>query len=194
MKKIKYLNEWEKKELFKAIRQDTRKNATRNLAIFLVAKYCALRVSEIHMIRIDDYNPGLSQIYCRREKGSNNNTLRIVDPTVKNALDAYFAERLQISSDNQALFLSSHKKPISRQQLDVLFKQYSSFTSIALDKRHFHVLKHTRAIELADMGVNVQDIQWWLGHKKINNTLIYMQFTTKQQEQLYLYLAKQETT
>ena len=194
MKKIKYLNEWEKKELFKAIRQDTRKNGTRNLAIFLVAKYCALRVSEIQMIRIDDYNPGLSQIYCRREKGSNNNTLRIVDPTVKNALDAYFAERLQISSDNQALFLSSHKKPISRQQLDVLFKQYSSFTSIALDKRHFHVLKHTRAIELADMGVNVQDIQWWLGHKKINNTLIYMQFTTKQQEQLYLYLAKQETT
>lgn len=71
-------------------------------------------------------------------------------------------------------------------------QKYCRNTSIPADKHHFHVLKHTRAVQLADLGVNVQDIQWWLGHKKIENTLIYMQFTTAQQDRLYRYLLAQE--
>lgn len=189
---IKFLTESETCELFGQIGKDTGPNAVRNLAIFTVAKYCALRVSEIGMLLIRDYDPMRGQIYCRREKGSLNNTIRIIDRDVRSALDAYYQERIRIAADSPHLFLSSRKLPISRQQLHVLMKKYCMDTSIDPAKRHFHALKHTRAVELAEMGVNAQDVQWWLGHKRIDNTLIYMQFTTKQQERLYEFLEKYE--
>lgn len=189
---IKFLTENETWELFGQIRKDTGRNAVRNLAIFAVAKYCALRVSEIGMIRIRDYDPVRGQLYCRREKGSLNNTIRIIDGDVRDAINAYYQERIQLAADSPFLFLSSRKSPISRQQLHVLMKKYCRATSIDPSKRHFHALKHTRAVELAELGVNAQDVQWWLGHKRIDNTLIYMQFTTKQQERLYEFLEKNE--
>ena len=192
MKEIGYLLPSETKELFNVIAQDKGKNATRNMALFSLAIYGGLRASEIGMIRISDYDVQRKQIYCKRLKNSCSNTLRIIDKRVLQVLDDFYDLRIHQSSDIDALFLSNKGKPISRKQLDVMTKVYCSKTSIPASKHHFHVLKHTRAVQLADCGVNVQDIQWWLGHKKIENTLIYMQFTTKQQEHLYHYLQEQE--
>lgn len=192
MNNLNYLLPSETEELFDTIKKDRSKNARRNMSIFQIAKYCGLRASEIGLIKIRDYDPQRQQIYCRRLKHSQSNMMRIIDPDVLNAMDCYYTERmLDKRSECQALFLSNKGNPVSRKQLDVLMKKYSSDTSIPEEKRHFHVLKHTRAVELADVGVNVQDIQWWLGHKRIDNTLIYMQFTTKQQENLYRYLEKE---
>lgn len=67
-------------------------------------------------------------------------------------------------------------------------RQYSTIACLPADKHHFHVLKHTRAIELGDLGTAIEDIQWWLGHQSINNTLIYAQFTTTKQQVLYNFL------
>ena len=178
MKEIGYLLPHETTDLFTEIKNEKGKNATRNLAIFEIAIYAGLRASEIRLIRIGDYDPQRQQIYCKRLKHSCSNTLRIIDDHVLQALDLWYKCRIQQSYDTDALFISNKGNPISRKQLDVLTKKYCRNTSIPADKHHFHVLKHTRAVQLADLGVNVQDIQWWLGHKKIENTLIYMQFTT----------------
>ena len=35
-----------------------------------------------------------------------------------------------------------------------------------MEKRHIHVLKHTRAIDLAELDLDLDDVQFWLGHKK----------------------------
>jgi len=188
MKEIGYLLPHETTDLFTEIKNEKGKNATRNLAIFEIAIYAGLRASEIRLIRIGDYDPQRQQIYCKRLKHSCSNTLRIIDDHVLQALDLWYKCRIQQSYDTDALFISNKGNPISRKQLDVLTKKYCRNTSIPADKHHFHVLKHTRAVQLADLGVNVQDIQWWLGHKKIENTLIYMQFTTAQQNRLYSYL------
>ena len=188
METIKFLKENEIEELFTAIKNDRSKHAKRNKAIFYIAKYCALRVSEVGMICISEYDSDLAQIYCKREKGSNNNTIRIININVKNALDDYLQERNNTTVKSPYFFLSQMGNPISRKMLDVLIKKYCRNTSIPKDKHHFHVLKHTRAIELGNSGLDIKDVQWWLGHKNISNTLIYMQFTTKQQESMYMKL------
>lgn len=190
---LKYLTTTEKSELFEVINQDSSIHAIRNRAIFNIAKYCALRVSEINMIEISDYDPLLSHIYCKREKGSSNNTIRIVDSYVKNSMDLYLEQRKSIFPDSKYLFMSQKGFPISRKTLDYTIKEYCKKTSIPSDKRHFHVLKHTRAIELGNEGLDLKEIQWWLGHKNIDNTQIYMQFTTYQQETLYAKLMKRST-
>ena len=190
MAKIKYLLPREKQELFDVIKHDTSSYAVRNLAMFYIAEYCALRASEVGNIKLEHIQNrnGFLQIYCERLKGSRNNTLRIIEPEVSAALVEYLKIRSSIVCYSPYLFLSQRKTPISRKTLDGIMKEYCSKTHIPSDKHHFHVLKHTRAVELGDKGLAIQDIQWWLGHVNINNTIIYSQFTTAQQEHMYIKL------
>lgn len=182
---IKYFTDYETSILFNKIRKDQSRHAIRNRAIFLVAKYCALRVSEVGMLLVNDYIPKQQQIYCKRKKGSLNNTIRILDEEVISALDEYLFVKPKLYPDSDYLFISQKGNPISRQMLDHLIKNYLLNTDIPKEKQHFHALKHTRAIELGEHCFDIKEQQWWLGHKNVNNTLIYSQFTTHQQDTLY---------
>lgn len=188
---IKYLTQREREQLFRQIEKDPGRHALRNRALFKLSYYCALRAGEPGLLYESDLNMISSQIYCRREKNSNNNTIRILDQEVIIALTEYLQVKPFIYPETPLLFPSQKGTPLSRQMIDSLIKKYSQNTSIPEDKHHFHVLKHSRAVDLANLGFDLKDIQWWLGHKNISNTMIYMQFTTHQQEALYakyLYL------
>ncbi len=183
---IKYLTSQELETLFKQIRNDyNSKHYHRNLALFYLAQYCALRVSEPCQMLLSDYDPELHTIYCRRQKGSNSNTIRIVDPELIDILTDYLKCRAELYEPSEYLFPSQKGGPLSRQMLDYLIRYYCQDTCIPDCKRHFHVLKHTRAVELGNLGLDIKEIQWWLGHKNLSNTLIYAQFTTSQQDMLY---------
>lgn len=184
MEKYKYLRPEETGRLYCVIDLDDSRHAIRNKAIFLIAKYCALRVSEVGMLRISDYDSVQNQIFCRREKNSNSNMLRIIDPDVSAAMKEYISIR-DSYPESEFLFVSQMGNPISRKTLAKLMKKVGTLARLSPDKRHFHVLKHTRAIELGECGLDTKEIQWWLGHKSISNTMIYHQFTTRQQQTLY---------
>lgn len=176
---LKFLTPQEKAELFKAISTDTSRLSNRNKAIFYLSEYCALRASEIGLLTLADFNIAKKSIFCRRLKGSKNNTLKIVNSRVFEALERHYWERIQINSSDNHLFLSQLGKPISRKTLDVLMKSYCSCTQIPREKHHFHVLKHTRAMELIEYNdVKLTDVQWWLGHRNIQNTMIYLDYTS----------------
>lgn len=190
---IKFLSPEETSTLFRVIACDTSAHALRNKAIFSVAKYCALRASEIGMIQMTDYSIVTHCIYCKRLKGSLSNTIKIVDPVVIDYLDAYYHERLKTASHTPFLFLSQKGSPINRRTLDDMIKKYGVIANLDITKRHFHVLKHTRAMELIEYsGVELRDIQWWLGHKSIDNTMIYLAYTSKAQEKLFERIAEIE--
>lgn len=178
---IKYFTQDELKRLFLTIKESDNKYVVRNMAIFQVAYYCALRASEVGMLQIEDYNSIKNEIYCKRLKGSFNNTLRLNKATAS-SIKKYIN---QAKPDN-ILFPSRQNNPISRQMLDRLIKKYCSAAGIKdKSKWHFHTLKHSRAVHLAEQGLDIKEVQYWLGHKEVNNTMIYFQFTTSQQEELY---------
>lgn len=182
---IKYLFKAEKEALFKTLENDKSIHHIRNKAIFFVAEYAALRASEVGLIKVSDFNIENKEIYLKRLKNSNNNTLRILEPAVYQALLDYLNYRMSHGITSETLFISQKGNPISRKTLDDLMKKYCSISDIPKDKAHFHTLKHTRAVMLADLGLDTKDVQYWTGHKKIQNTEIYLQFTSKQQEMLY---------
>ena len=192
--KIKYLLPEEKRELFDVIEKDTSIHAIRNRAIFHISEYCALRASEVGNLKTSNIQMrnGTLQIYCERLKGSRNNTIRIIDRKVATTLTEYIEIRSVLPCSSPYLFLSQLQKPISRKTLDKTMKRYCLKTHIPKNKHHFHVLKHTRAVELGEQGLKIEDIQWWLGHVNINNTTIYSQFTTMQQEHLYQKMIENE--
>lgn len=185
--KIKYLTQQEATDLFNAIEKSDNIHSTRDLTLFRIAYRCGLRASEVSLIRLEDYNCNRGEIYCKRLKGSSNNTIRL-DAKTKELLDRYIREN-HISLGSEVLFKSQKSNPISRQTLDYMMKKYCSLANIVdRKKHHFHALKHTTAVHLAESDMDIKELQWWLGHKAVTNTEIYFQFTTKQQEKMYAKL------
>lgn len=186
---IKFLYPDEKKRLFQVIYEDTSKYHIRNKAIFYIAEYAGLRASEIGLIKLTDVNMEKKEIYFKRLKGSNNNTLRILDSTVYSSLLEYLQYRENNGIKSIYLFVSQKGNPISRKTLDTIMKNYCRSAHIPNDKAHMHTLKHTRAIDMAELGLDTKEVQYWIGHKSIKNTEVYLQFTSKQQETLYRKIA-----
>lgn len=185
--KIKYLTQDETTALFNSIENSYTSHSLRDLAIFRLAYRCGFRASEIALIKLGDYNISKGELYCKRLKGSNNNTLRL-DEKANYILNKYIKEN-NMTSSFQTIFTSQKNNPISRQTLDYLMKKYCSMAKIEdKSKHHFHALKHTTAVHLAECDMDIKELQWWLGHKSVSNTEIYFQFTTKQQEKMYAKL------
>lgn len=184
--KIKYLYPNEKEALFQTIDATDSRHRIRNRAIFYLAEYAALRASEVGLIQLSDINPCTNEIFFRRLKNSKSNRLRLIDDNVISALQDYLDYRREKKIESNFLFPSQKGNPISRKTLDQVMKRYCFLAALPCEKAHFHVLKHTRAVELADLGLDTKEVQFWTGHRNIANTEIYLQFTTTQQNTLYL--------
>lgn len=192
---IKHLSEKQLQELFRSMQEYTLsmkykdersyKIAVRNEALFHTMYYCALRVTETTNILLTSLNIKNKEIFCERKKNGINNTLHIIDPyTIK-----ILKKHMQLNKSHKFLF-EVNKNPISRKTVDFWIKFYCKLANIPADLAHSHTLRHSRAIHLAEAGCDLKDLQYWLGHRDIKNTLIYFQFTTRQKLDLYKKLKK----
>lgn len=189
MEQVKYLTVEEYQRVLSVIENDTdNPRQKRNLAIICAGEYFALRVSEICNLRKSWYNRGTCEMYCERGKNSNNNMLRIIDPKVSNAINSYLDSIHGVTAISPYMFPSplDPNKPICRETITKMVKKYFKLANITNPKLyHPHTLKHTRGQELADKGLDIKEVQYWLGHRSARNTQIYFQFS--QQQQIIMY-------
>ncbi len=161
-----------KKQKFKFFKRDK--------LIFLLAYECGLRASEISNLKKEDFHENSKELFCRRLKGSRNNTIRLTKGTSR-----LLSEYISYENNSSYIFLSRKSTPLSRQHLTRLCKKYFDLADIPKEKQHFHTLKHTAGVHLADCGLDIKEVQYILGHRNVENTMIYFDFTSKQQEVLY---------
>ena len=193
---IKYFTAEELNSFFKVLEIKTRsaetdfskKCAIRNEAMFKILYYCALRVTETTLLKRENFNNLRKEIYCKRLKGARNNTLKIIDEDILSSLERHIKE----NNPTSILFYNfRNNKPLSRKTLYAIFQKTCKAAKIKnSEKWHNHTLRHTRAIDLAESGLDLKDLQYWLGHAHISNTEIYFQLTSKQQEVMYQKLSK----
>ena len=174
VRSIKYLTQDELKRLLGVI------ESKRDLAIFRVAYYHGLRASEIGMLKLDDANLARGRIRIDRAKHSQGGEYPMHPSEVK-AIKAWLKER---KDGIPWLFPSQRGLPISRFTLDKLMKQYGAKAGIPADKRHFHVLKHSIATHMLDAGTDIRSVQDWIGHKNIQNTVVYAQISNRARDDL----------
>lgn len=188
MEAIKYLTRAEFSKLIKTIETSKSVNKLRDLTMIMLAEYCGLRISEAINMKKNYYIREVSEIFCPRMKDSNSNTLKILDNDVIKVLNYYLDNT---KNESEYMFVTNRGNPLNRQSAYTMFKRYCNEAGIIMDKdATFHSLKHTRGQFLADSGLDIKEVQYWLGHKNIRNTYIYFQFTRKQQEQMYEKLEK----
>lgn len=172
IKSIKYLTQDELKSLLKVI------ISKRDKAIFLLAYRHGLRASELGILRLEDVDLGRGRIRINRLKNSQGGEYPMELDEMK-VIKAWLKER---SNSTPVLFPSHRGTPISRRMLDHLMKQYGEQAGVPIDKRHFHVLKHSIATHLLDAGADIRFVQDWIGHKNIQNTVVYAQISNKARE------------
>ncbi len=160
---IKFLTVQEIERLMNSIK------SKRDLALIYVAYRHGLRVSEARFLQREDIDFDAEQIYTRRLKGSRSSWQTMDAETVK-VLKGYLKTRKDV---DPILFRSKKGGPLSRQQLDRLFKSYATKARLPKEKKHFHVLKHSCATHLLELSEDIALVQKWLGHKEIKNTMVY---------------------
>lgn len=163
---IKYLDHDEVTRLLAAVRK---LGGKRDIAVWTVAYWRGLRVSEVGRLRYEDWRQGPERLYVRRLKGSISAEYK-VSPAEAKVLRAWVLMR---GNRPGPLFPATGWKPLSRQHLHNLMLRYSEAAGLPKDKSHFHVLRHSIAVELVDSGVDLLHIKDWLGHRSVQSTMVY---------------------
>jgi len=131
---------------------------------------------------MDDYDRKAGKLYVRRLKGSLSG-LHLLQRDEISAQNQWLKEREAkgIESD----FIVSGREPshgLSRKMVFRLVQQYGEKAGLPEDKRHPHMLKHSVATHLLELGADVRDVQDSLGHAEIDSTLIYAAITNKSRD------------
>ena len=148
-------------------------HSPRDRAIFRVAYHGGLRASEIGRIEMRDYDAAADRIMIHRLKGSRSGFHHLCREESR-ALRAWLKIR---GTAPGPMFPSAERSPISRQMLDVLIKKYGAAAGIPKALRHFHILKHSCCTHLLAQGFHPDQVQDWVGHADIRNTMRYAHTT-----------------
>ena len=117
-------------------------------------------------LRLEDLDLKGRKLSVRNGKGLKDRTVYLTDTAVQ-ALSAYLAVRGVGPSDHVFLY---RNQAISK---DLIHGRLKAAGERAGVKVHAHRLRHTAATQLLNAGCPVTSIQKFLGHKKLNSTMIY---------------------
>jgi len=171
---VKYLTPEEVEAFFRVVK------LPRDVAIFRLAYHRGLRASEIGKIQFTDLRLDAGRIQISRLKGSNSFDYPLTKIELK-ALRAYVRIR---GTRPGPLFLSRNGNGISRIRLHAMMRDYARLVGLPPDKGHMHVWKHSCGTHLAANGADLLDIKDHLGHRNVQNTMIYVEITSKRREAL----------
>ena len=178
-RRVRHLTEEEVGRLFKVITNP------RDRALFRLAYHAGLRASEIGMLEMRDYNARTDRSFVHRLKGSNSGEHHMCREEAK-AFKAWLKVR---GKDPGTIFTSNQRRPITRQMLHLLMKRYGRLAGLPADLCHMHSLKHTCATHLLDKGFGIEQVQDWVGHANIANTMIYAKVTNGRRAEMAGQLA-----
>ena len=153
------------------ILQAAKERSARNYAMILIGYRHGMRPSEVCKLLIDKVDLDNGHILVVRLKNSIMTWQRLPSDEVI-ALRAWMAVRP--NRDSKYVFCSRRGLPIDRSQFYVEFREIAGQAGIPPERCRPHALKHSLGTHLAEGGIPVQIIQRRLGHRHIQNTMIYL--------------------
>ena len=153
----------------------------RDRAILELMYAAGLRVSEAAGLRVDDIDIDSGILTC---KGKGNKERKV--PLGKSAVEwlkSYLAARSKHDTGINKLFVSTQGRPINRQTIFKLIKEYAEKAD--LSDISPHTLRHSFATHLLQRGADSRSVQAMLGHADISTTQIYTHITDQHLKKTY---------
>lgn len=127
-----------------------------------------LRVSELINLQWRDINFESASIFIRRAKGSNNSTHSINGDELRLLKRAF--------NKTKSIYVIINPKnpniPLTARTIQRWLNKLADIAKLKI-KVHPHMLRHSCGYYLADKGIPLREIQDYLGHKNVNNTVHY---------------------
>jgi integrase/recombinase XerD len=149
-----------------ATRSNHRRLALLDRAIFHLLWQCGLRTGEVEQLLLEDLDLEGRKINIRDGKGRKDRTVYIADTAIQ-VLKEYLAVRGSGFGEHVFLYRNA---PLSRCFIGCRIKAAGERAGVSV---YPHRLRHTCATQLLNAGCRVTSIQKYLGHKKLNTTMIY---------------------
>ena len=131
-------------------------------AIIMLAYSCALRVSEVINLKIEDIDSNRMVIYIKNAKGRKDRIVRL-SPMLLKTLRAYFKKH----HPENYLFNGQIKIKYTASSCNTIVKKY-----LGLDY-HFHLLRHSGLTNMHENNVDIATLSKIAGHNSIKTTMIY---------------------
>ena len=155
--------------------------------VFLNTVYtCGLRLNEALNLRVSDIDGRRMMIHIHRGKGAK-------DRYVPLPLETYrLLQKYWPTHGNPVLIFPALKEnpslsrtPMSVNAVQGAFRNAKNKARVAKRNVTIHTLRHSYATHLLEEGVNIHVIQRYLGHARIETTMLYLHLTSKGQKNAY---------
>ena len=169
----KYLSKEEIERFFSCVKDP------RDKALFGVIYLYGLRVSEATLLKLEDVDLIRKRIFIHRVKGG----IAGERPLFKTAgllLKRYLRKR---AATGDGLF-TGREGNLKKLRIQQLFKQYAQKAGLN-HKYSIHCLRHSIAVHLLEAGEGIEFVRDHLGHRNIQNTMVYAQITDKRREEIF---------
>ena len=137
-------------------------------AIVEVLLATGLRVSELTDLEIDDLDFGKLSVHVRNGKGAKERTVYMTD-LARQHLQEYLMNRKELSNH---VFLNRANKPLAAGGVRHILNELGERAKV--EHVHPHRFRRTFATNLAERGMDIQEIRKLLGHSNINTTMEYV--------------------
>ena len=158
----------------------------RDRALLEILYATGMRVTELVSLNMNDVNLASGSVRVLHGKRQKERILPIY-PRAIEALDSYIQRgRIHLVKDakEQALFVNFQGKPLTRQGLWLIIKQYVEDAGISRAVTP-HTLRHSFATHLLTGGAKLPDVQKLLGHANVSTTQIYTHLTGDELREAY---------
>lgn len=143
-----------------------RRDALLDRAVFYLLWQGGMRRGEVEELRLEDLELGNKKITIRHGKSLNDRTVYLTFSATK-AVAEYLLMRGVGPTDHVFLY---RNQPLSKDLINGRLQAAGQRVGV---KVYSHRLRHTCATQLLNAGCRITSIQKFLGHKKLNSTMIY---------------------
>lgn len=180
---LKFLTEKEVDQLRKGAKA-TRYPVRNELMVLMLYRH-GLRETELCRLRLEQLDCNGARLDVKRIKNGNSFSHPIEGDELR-LIRRYLRERDKMASSTLPwLFLSERGNPLARRTVIHTVKACAVAGGLTDKNVTPHMLRHGCGFYLANKGCDVRVIQDYLGHKNIQNTVIYTQLTGKQFQGLW---------
>ncbi|MBK9155446.1 MAG: site-specific tyrosine recombinase XerD [Chloracidobacterium sp.] len=154
----------------------------RDRAILELMYACGLRVSELCGVRLGDIDIDAG-ILTTTGKGSKTRRVPVGSSAIECVKSYLNLRRKHEDLDVQTLFVTPHGRPLNRQMIHKMIKEYSE--KCGLEGVSPHTLRHSFATHLVQNRADIRSVQQMLGHADISTTQIYTHITDAHLKKAY---------
>jgi integrase/recombinase XerD len=146
---------------------------------------CGLRIREGVYLQIGDIDGSRRMVHVRKGKGGQDRYVPLPEATLEMLRTYWRSHRHPVwlfpARPAQGQAIAAVTQPVTPRSVSAAFAAALNESGI---HKHasVHTLRHSYATHLLEAGVNLRQIQGWLGHRSLRTTTIYTHLTRQGEE------------